>query len=89
MREQVGERLGALRKAAKLTQNKLAERAGLQRVHVARLETGALKCSRASTRRTLAKAYGLPLAVFDDYLEGELALEAVVDRLAAEAVEVV
>ena len=39
-RLRMGERIAALRKSAGLTQAELAERAGLQRSHIVRLEQG-------------------------------------------------
>ena len=78
MSVQYGERLAALRKAAALTQHAVAELAGLRRVHLSRLETGVLQCGTAATRRSLAKAYGVPFGVFHGYLEGEIALGEVV-----------
>ena len=39
-----------------------------------------------STRRALAKAYGIPLDLFDDYLEERLTLEELIEaREVAEA----
>jgi transcriptional regulator with XRE-family HTH domain len=71
-------RLRALRLEVGLTQARLAEVAGLPRPDVARLESGALKCSLAATRRKLARAYGVSLDLFDSYLEGERSLAEVV-----------
>jgi transcriptional regulator with XRE-family HTH domain len=45
----VGERIAALRKSMGLTQDQLAERAGVNRVHLYRLETG----RQSMTLRTL------------------------------------
>ena len=39
-RERIGKRIAILRKMAGLTQEQLAEKAGLQRTHVGRIEAG-------------------------------------------------
>lgn len=39
-RQRIGQRIAELRKAKGLTQEKLADRAGLQRTHVSRIEAG-------------------------------------------------
>jgi transcriptional regulator with XRE-family HTH domain len=81
-----GELLKALRKEALLTQAQLAERTGIQRGEISKLENGPLKCTLASTRRRLAKGYGVPLELFDDYLEGRVTLEELIEaRIVAES----
>lgn len=56
-------RLRELRQAAGLTQQQLADRAGLHRVHVAHLETGGRRPDRLNldTARRLADALGVGL----------------------------
>jgi len=77
----VGERLCALRKAVLFTQQELADRMGCRwRTDVAKLESGWLKCSLASTRRRLARAVGVPLDPLDRYLEGNLSLDDLLER---------
>ena len=55
-----GARLGRLREAVELTQEELAERAGLSRKAISLLERGERKCPYPHTLRALADALGLP-----------------------------
>ena len=78
--------LKALRTEALLSQNALAQRAGMRRTDISKLESGALKCTLASTRRRLATGFGIPLELFDDYLEARISLDELVEaRITAEA----
>ncbi len=54
--------LRKLREAKGLTQGELADRAGLHRVYVTKLETGAETNPTLATLRSLAKALGIPAA---------------------------
>jgi transcriptional regulator with XRE-family HTH domain len=71
----VNERIRALRKALRMTQQDVANRTGIRRTNVVRLESGALKATLSSTRRLLGNAFGMSLDVIDDYLEGVITLE--------------
>ena len=53
--------LRRVREAALLTQAELAERVGVQRVTISRIETGATR-ARISTVRRIATALGVPAA---------------------------
>ena len=55
-----GARLGRLREAVELTQEELAERAGLSRKTISVLGRGERECSYPHTVRALADALGLP-----------------------------
>ncbi|MGB0956604.1 MAG: helix-turn-helix transcriptional regulator [Panacagrimonas sp.] len=66
----VGERLRALRLQAGLTQEQLADAAGMDRLEITRIERGPLKASLAATRRKLAVGFGVTLDLMDAYLEG-------------------
>jgi transcriptional regulator with XRE-family HTH domain len=61
-RRSVGQRVRALREAKGLTQDELATRAGLHRVHVTQIEGGRYESPRLDTLRRLAKALGVSLA---------------------------
>ncbi len=58
--EDFAKTLRRLREAKGLTQGELADRAGLHRVYVTKLETGAETNPTLDTLRCLAKALGVP-----------------------------
>ncbi len=60
-RKSLGTRLRELRVAKGLTQEELADRAGLHRVHVTQLEGGRYQSPRLDTLGRLAKALGVSL----------------------------
>ena len=66
----------ALRVRAGLTQDQVAERAGLRRDEVTKVENGTNHASSARVRGGLAQAFGLTLAELEGYLSGAVALEA-------------
>lgn len=76
----IGDMVRALRKELGLTQEALADRAGLQRTRVVRIESDAEKGSSPNVRRGLATAFGLSLDDLDLYLRGELSLPGAVRR---------
>ncbi len=63
--------LVALRKASELTQGQLAERAGLNRMTVQRLETGTLD-PRVSTLMEIARVMGMELMLVPQSLRHEV-----------------
>ncbi|NYT59616.1 helix-turn-helix transcriptional regulator [Alcaligenaceae bacterium] len=63
--------LEAIRKASGLTQSQLAERAGLNRMTVQRLESGALD-PRMSTLMEMARAMGMELMLVPQSLRQEV-----------------
>lgn len=69
MRERIGMRIAALRKQQGLTQEQLAERAGLQRTHIWRIETGKYSVN-IETLQALAEALGMTVDLVDPRLEG-------------------
>lgn len=59
-----------------LSQDALATKCGMRRTDIVRLESGALKCTKSSTRRLLAEGFGLDFALLDDFLDGRTDLNA-------------
>lgn len=57
-------KLREIREAANLSQEELAEKAGLSRVTISMLETGAQTNATANTLRKLSVALGRPIADF-------------------------
>lgn len=57
----LGPKLRRLRRRRKLSQEALAQRLGVKREYVARIELGAIKSPRIETRRRLANALGVPI----------------------------
>ena len=60
-RRTLGDRIRAFRAAQGLTQDALAARAGLHRVHVTQIEGGRYPSPRLDTLRRLTKALGVSL----------------------------
>lgn len=73
--DDMADRAIALRKRLKLTQEQLAERCGLTRVEIAKLETGKNKARSARFLAALARGCGVPQEALDAYLLGELELD--------------
>ena len=69
VRERIGNRIAALRKKAGLTQEQLANRAGLQRTHVGRIEAGRYAVT-LEVVQAIAKALGMTVEIIDPRLEG-------------------
>lgn len=69
-------RAEALRKRLGLTQAQVAERAGLRRDEVTKVESGANKATSARVRDGLARAFGLSVDELVSYLDGATELEA-------------
>lgn len=70
-----GELLTVLRKRAKLTQQDVADRSGLTRVEVARVEGGWNAASSGRMRTGFAKAFKLWPETVDALLEGKLTVD--------------
>ena len=69
VRERIGNRIVALRKKAGLTQEQLADRAGLQRTHVGRIEAGRYAVT-LEVVQAIAQALGMTVDIIDPRLEG-------------------
>ena len=69
VRERIGNRIAALRKKAGLTQEQLADRAGLQRTHVGRIEAGRYAVT-LEVVQAIAQAIGMTVDIIDPRLEG-------------------
>ena len=67
-RERMGLRIAALRKLAGLSQEQLAERAGLQRTHVSRIEAGKYAVT-LETIQAIAEALGMTVDIIDPGLQ--------------------
>lgn len=66
-RERIGKRIAALRKLAGLSQEQLAERAGLQRTHVSRIEAGKYAVT-LETIQAIAEALYMTVDIIDTSL---------------------
>ena len=66
-RQRIGQRVKALRTMAGLTQQELADRSGLQRTHIGRIEDGAFG-SQVETIQQLAEAIGMMVDIIDPRL---------------------
>ena len=69
VRERIGNRIAALRKKAGLTQEQLADRAGLQRTHVGRIEAGRYAVT-LEVVQAIAQSLGMTVDIIDPRLEG-------------------
>ena len=67
-RQRIGQRVKALRTMAGLTQQELADRAGLQRTHIGRIEDGAFG-SHVETIQQVAEALGMTVDIIDPALQ--------------------
>ena len=67
-RKRIGQRVRALRTQARLTQQELADRAGLQRTHISRIEDGAFG-SQVETIQQVAEALGMTVDIIDPGLQ--------------------
>lgn len=79
----VADRVRALRKALKLTQEELGKRGDLDRVEVTRVENGWNQATSGRIRHGLAKGFGLTLEAAYAYLEGRIDLEAALEQARA------
>lgn len=67
-RDRIGMRIATLRKLQGLTQEELAERAGLQRTHVGRIEAGKYAVT-LETIQAIADALGMTVDLIDKRLQ--------------------
>lgn len=68
-RERIGNRIAALRKLAGYTQEELAQRAGIQRTHLGRIEAGKYAVN-LETLQAIAEALGMTLDIIHPDLQG-------------------
>ena len=66
-RDRIGQRVAALRKLAGMSQEQLAERAGLQRTHVSRIEAGKYAVT-LETIQAIAEALYMTVDIIDTSL---------------------
>ena len=66
-RERIGQRIAALRSVAGLTQAQLADKAGMQRSHLSRIEAGSLAVTLESIE-AIAQALGMTVDLIDPRL---------------------
>lgn len=68
LRLRMGQRIKALRVMAELSQEQLAERAGLQRSHIGRIEGGKYDVT-LSVMQAIAEALGMTVDIIDPSLQ--------------------
>jgi transcriptional regulator with XRE-family HTH domain len=73
-RDRIGLRVARLRKLHDLSQEELAGRAGLQRSHIARIESGKYAVT-FETIQAIADAFGMTVDIIDRRLEGLVRIE--------------
>lgn len=66
-RDRIGLRIATLRKMQGMTQEKLADKAGLQRTHVGRIEAGKYAVT-LETIQAIAEALGMTVDIVDERL---------------------
>ena len=66
-RTRIGQRVKALRLMAELSQDELAQRAGLQRTHIGRIEGGKYAVN-IETLQAIAEALGMTVDIIDTAL---------------------
>ena len=67
-RKRIGQRVKALRLMADLSQDELAQRAGLQRTHIGRIEGGKYAVN-IETLQAIAEALGMTVDIIDPALQ--------------------
>lgn len=78
-RQRIGLRIATLRKQAGLTQEQLAERAGLQRTHIWRIETGKYAVT-VEVLQAIAEALDMTVDIVDTRLEGLNRMTVLTDK---------
>lgn len=68
--QRMGQRITALRKLEGISQQELADRAGLTRQHIGRIEKGELVSVAYVTIQQIAEALGMTVDIVDSRLEG-------------------
>jgi len=71
-----GQRLKTLREALKLSQQKAADAAGVERTYLSNIETGRLKFQSSDIQQKLATVYGVAMGSLVEYAHGRMPLEA-------------
>ena len=66
--QRMGQRITALRKLAGISQQELADRAGLTRQHIGRIEKGELVSVSFVTIQAIAEAIGMTVDIIDSKL---------------------
>ena len=66
--QRMGQRINALRKLAGISQQELADRAGLTRQHIGRIEKGELVSVAYVTIQQIAEALGMTVDIVDERL---------------------
>ena len=66
-RERIGLRIMALRSLHNMTQQQLADKAGLQRTHITRIEAGKYAVA-LETIQAIAEAFGMTVDIIDERL---------------------
>ena len=78
-RERIGQRIAALRNVAGLTQAQLADKAGMQRSHISRIEAGSLAVTLESIE-AIAEALGMTVDLIDPRLADMAPLKALTGK---------
>ena len=68
--QRMGQRITALRKLEGISQQELADRAGLTRQHIGRIENGELVNVANVTIQQIAEALGMTVDIIDERLRG-------------------
>lgn len=74
----IAEKARAIREALGCTQEAIAERGGLERAEVNKVETGRNEATTWRIRRGLARAYGVTVETLSDCFDGILSVEELV-----------
>lgn len=80
-----GAQVRRLRELMKLSQEQLAERAGIDRTVVVKIEGGANKLSSFASRSAIAKGFGLTIETLGYLLCGAMTAEEALDGRRSEA----
>lgn len=83
VRQRIGQRIAALRKLQGLTQAQLAEKAGIQRTHVIRIEGGKYAVT-IDVLQAIAEALGLTLDLIDPALQDLAPLRRLTEEVKSE-----
>jgi transcriptional regulator with XRE-family HTH domain len=75
----ISERVRALRKALGLTQETMGARVGMSRVEINHIENGRRSIVHRDVFKRFAAGVGVPDAILDAYLAGNLALDVIAD----------
>ena len=67
LRDRIGKRIASLRKLAGMTQEQLADKAGLQRTHIGRIEGGKYAVT-LEVVQSIAEALGMTVDIIDKRL---------------------